>query len=46
MSRTFGRVAALLTASVSVVMAAPQTQPPSCSTAMRGRLRRGQVDAK
>jgi VWFA-related protein len=29
MSRTFGRVAVLLTASVSVAIAAPQTQPPS-----------------
>jgi VWFA-related protein len=29
MSRTFSRVAALLTVSVSVAMAAPQTQPPS-----------------
>ena len=29
MSRTFSRVAAILTISVSVVMAAPQTQPPS-----------------
>src|SRR6266852_4463673 len=29
MSRTFGRVAALVTASVSVATAAPQTQPPS-----------------
>ena len=28
MSRTFGRVAVLLTASVSVAIAAPQTQPP------------------
>jgi VWFA-related protein len=28
MSRTFGRVAVLLTASVGVVIAAPQTQPP------------------
>ena len=29
MSRTFGRVAALVTASVSVAIAAPQTQPPT-----------------
>jgi VWFA-related protein len=29
MSRTFGRVVVLLTASVSVAIAAPQTQPPS-----------------
>lgn len=28
MSRTFGRVAVLLTASVSIAIAAPQTQPP------------------
>ena len=28
MSRTFGRVAVLLTASVSAIIAAPQTQPP------------------
>src|SRR5712691_13555436 len=35
MSRSFSRVAALLTASVSVVMAAPQTQPPSFVAATR-----------
>src|SRR5712691_458759 len=35
MSRTFSRVAALLTASVGVVMAAPQTQPPSFVAATR-----------
>ena len=35
MSRTFGRVAALLTASVSVAIAAPQTQPPSFVAATR-----------
>lgn len=35
MSRTFGRVAALLTASVSVAIAAPQTQPPSFIAATR-----------
>lgn len=29
MSRTFGRVAVLLTASVSIAVASPQTQPPS-----------------
>ena len=35
MSRTVGRVAALLTASVSVALAAPQTQPPSFVTGNR-----------
>src|SRR6266581_2185073 len=35
MSRSFSRVAALLTASVGVVMAAPQTQPPSFVAATR-----------
>src|SRR6266849_1115540 len=35
MSRTFGRVAALVTASVGVVIAAPQTQPPSFVAATR-----------
>src|SRR5713226_8073332 len=35
MSRTSGRVAALLTASVSVAIAAPQTQPPSFVAATR-----------
>jgi VWFA-related protein len=35
MGRTFSRVAALLTASVSVAMAAPQTQPPSFVAATR-----------
>jgi VWFA-related protein len=35
MSRTFGRVAALVTASVSVAIAAPQTQPPSFVAATR-----------
>jgi VWFA-related protein len=35
MSRTFGRVAALLTASVGAVIAAPQTQPPSFVAATR-----------
>src|SRR6266849_6050210 len=35
MSRTFGRVAALVTASVGVAIAAPQTQPPSFVAATR-----------
>src|SRR5712691_1183184 len=35
MSRTFSRVAALLTASVGVVVAAPQTQPPSFQAGTR-----------
>jgi VWFA-related protein len=35
MSRTFGRVAALVTASVSVAIAAPQAQPPSFVAATR-----------
>ena len=35
MSRTFARIAALLTASVSAVIAAPQTQPPSFGAATR-----------
>jgi VWFA-related protein len=35
MSRTFGRVAALFTASVSIVVAAPQTQPPSFQAGTR-----------
>jgi VWFA-related protein len=35
MSRSFSRVAALLTASVGVVMAAPQPQPPSFVAATR-----------
>jgi VWFA-related protein len=35
MSRTFSRVAALLTASVGVATAAPQTQPPSFVAATR-----------
>src|SRR6266516_1888324 len=35
MSRTFGRVAALFTASVGIVVAAPQTQPPSFQAGTR-----------
>src|SRR5258708_30559264 len=35
MTPTFGRVAALLTASVSVVFATPQAQPPSFSASTR-----------
>jgi hypothetical protein len=35
MSRTFSRVAALITASVGVATAAPQTQPPSFVAATR-----------
>jgi hypothetical protein len=35
MSRTFSRIAALVTASVGVAMAAPQTQPPSFVAATR-----------
>jgi VWFA-related protein len=35
MNRTLGRVLALLTASVTVAIAAPQTQPPSFVTATR-----------
>jgi len=35
MNRTFGRVAALFTASVGIVVAAPQTQPPSFQAGTR-----------